>query len=171
MLTMTSQLEKTDKMIVRYAANPVFSAQNVPYFSSLTFNAGVIRYAGRYLMVFRNDYGHDGKGSFQGTNIGLATSLDGIQWQAEQRPLLSQAEVRHQLKEMIGYRYDPDFVKRIYDPRLTVIDGKIFMCFAVDTAHGICGGVAMTEDFSTFKWLSASAPDNRNMVLFPRRIH
>jgi hypothetical protein len=30
--------------------------------------------------------------------------------------------------------------------------------------------VATTEDFRKFKWLSVSAPDSRNMVLFPRRL-
>ncbi|MDR3459793.1 MAG: glycoside hydrolase family 130 protein [Verrucomicrobiae bacterium] len=157
--------------IVRHAGNPVLSALNVPYPSSLTFNAGVVRYAGRYLMVFRNDHGHDGCGGFQGTNIGLATSKDGVAWHVEPGPIFCEAEVREELKKTMGHHYDPNFVKRIYDPRLTVIDGKILMCFAVDTMHGICGGVATTEDLRKFKWLSVSAPDNRNMVLFPRRVN
>jgi beta-1,4-mannooligosaccharide/beta-1,4-mannosyl-N-acetylglucosamine phosphorylase len=171
MPTTLSKPKDLNKLIVRHDANPVLSAQNVPYPSSLTFNAGVVRYAGRYLMVFRNDHGHDGKGGFQGTNIGLATSLDGIRWNVESQPILSEVEVRHQLKQMMGHRYHPDFVRRIYDPRLTVVDDKILMCFAIDTAHGICGGVATTNDLKKFTWLSVSAPDNRNMVLFPRRIH
>jgi beta-1,4-mannooligosaccharide/beta-1,4-mannosyl-N-acetylglucosamine phosphorylase len=52
-----------------------------------------------------------------------------------------------------------------------VIDGKIHMCFALDTQHGICGGVAITDDLHKFTWLSISGPDNRNMVLFPRRLN
>jgi len=157
-------------LIVRYSQNPVLSARNVPYPSSLTFNAGVIRYENRYLMVFRNDHGHDGQGRFAGTNIGLASSKDGIAWTVEPKPILAEESVRVELKRMMGHHYTPDFVKRIYDPRLTVIEGRIYMCFAVDTAHGICGGVATTEDFQKFTWLSVSVPDNRNMVLFPRRI-
>lgn len=156
--------------MLRHSLNPLLSAKDVPYPSSLTFNAGVIRHAGRYLMVFRNDYGHAGDGTFAGTNIGLATSRDGIQWTVEPKPILDEAAVREQFQRLLRHRYAPDFVRRIYDPRLTVIEGKIYMCFAVDTAHGICGGVATTEDFQTFRWLSVSAPDNRNMVLFPRKI-
>jgi len=156
--------------MLRSSSNPVLSARDVPYPSSLTFNAGVVRYAGRYLMVFRNDYGHSGDGQFSGTNIGLATSPDGVAWTVEQRPILAEQDVRIEFQRLLGHRYTPDFVRRIYDPRLTVIDDKVYMCFAIDTAHGICGGVATTEDFHHFHWLSVSAPDNRNMVLFPRRI-
>jgi beta-1,4-mannooligosaccharide/beta-1,4-mannosyl-N-acetylglucosamine phosphorylase len=170
MLTTLSKPKNLDHIIVRHPANPVLSARNVPYASSLTFNAGVVRHAGRYLMVFRNDYGHDGNGGFQGTNIGLAISADGVHWEVEPQPILSEGEVRLQLKKTMGHRYSPGFIKRIYDPRLTVIDGRILMCFAIDTAHGICGGVAATDDLHTFTWLSISSPDNRNMVLFPRRI-
>jgi beta-1,4-mannooligosaccharide/beta-1,4-mannosyl-N-acetylglucosamine phosphorylase len=156
--------------MLRYPQNPVLSARHVPYPSSLTFNAGVVRHAGRYLMVFRNDHGHDGRGGFAGTNIGLATSLDGIKWTVEPKPILAEEDVRLELKRLMGHRYAPNFVKRIYDPRLTVIEGRIYMCFAIDTLHGICGGVATTEDFRKFTWLSVSTPDNRNMVLFPCRI-
>lgn len=165
-----ADVNTSQTFITRHAQNPVLSALNVPYSSALTFNAGVVRYAGRYLMVFRNDHGHDGKGGFAGTNIGLATSRDGIQWTVEAKPILAEESVREELKRMMGHRYASNFVRRIYDPRLTVIEDKIYMCFAVDTAHGICGGVATTEDFQKFNWLSVSAPDNRNMVLFPRRI-
>ncbi len=161
---------KPELNILRHAQNPVLSARDVPYPSSLTFNAGVVRHGGRYLMVFRNDHGHDGQGGFAGTNIGLATSPDGIKWTVEPKSILAEADVRVELKRLMGHRYAPNFVKRIYDPRLTIIEGKIYMCFAVDTLHGICGGVATTEDFQKFTWLSVSAPDNRNLVLFPRRI-
>jgi len=66
---------------------------------------------------------------------------------------------------------DPDKeLARFYDPRLTVIDGRVYMCFAVDTRSGLRGGVAVTDDFQEWEILSASVPDNRNMVLFPEKI-
>ncbi len=154
----------------RHPSNPVLSSRNVPFPSTLTFNAGVVRHEGRYLMVFRNDYGRVGDEVFDGTNIGLATSPDGIAWTVEPKPVLTEEIVREEFRRLLRHRYAPDFVRRIYDPRLTVIEGRLYMCFAVDTAHGVCGGVASTEDFQHFNWLSLSAPDNRNMVLFPRRI-
>lgn len=59
---------------------------------------------------------------------------------------------------------------RVYDPRLTVIGERCYMCFAVDTKHGLRGGIAVTDDFRSFEVLSLSLPDNRNMVLFPEQI-
>ena len=58
----------------------------------------------------------------------------------------------------------------VYDPRLTVIEGRLYICFAVDTKHGVRGGVAVTDDLEHIEILSLSVPDNRNMVLFPERI-
>jgi beta-1,4-mannooligosaccharide/beta-1,4-mannosyl-N-acetylglucosamine phosphorylase len=40
----------------------------------------------------------------------------------------------------------------------------------VDTAHGICGVIATTDDFERYEFLSLTSPDNRNMVLFPEKI-
>jgi beta-1,4-mannooligosaccharide/beta-1,4-mannosyl-N-acetylglucosamine phosphorylase len=107
-------------------------------------------------MLFRNDYGDYENQILTGTNLGFATSDDGINWVAEPEP---------------AFALKTDEIDRIYDPRLTVIDGRLYMCFAVDTKHGICGGVATTDDLKTLNILSISAPDNRNMVLFPEKVN
>jgi beta-1,4-mannooligosaccharide/beta-1,4-mannosyl-N-acetylglucosamine phosphorylase len=60
-------------------------------------------------------------------------------------------------------------VQRVYDPRITIVEGRPHLCFAVDTHHGIRGGIAHTADFHRYEVLSMSAPDNRNMVLFPEK--
>ncbi len=144
-------------MLKRHPANPVLSHKDVPFDAALIFNAGVVKYQGRYVMVFRNDYFKtwDDAGSFSHTNIGLAFSKDGVKWEVQPKPCFS-------LKD--------SEITRAYDPRLTVIDGKCVMCFAVDTKHGVRGGVAVTEDFERFDIKSISVPDNRNMVLFPEKI-
>ncbi|MFT3784207.1 MAG: glycoside hydrolase family 130 protein [Nibricoccus sp.] len=155
----------------RYSLNPVLSFQQVPFPSTLTFNAGVVRHSGRYVMVFRNDYGRQGDYIFDGTNIGLAFSKDGVTWAVEPEPILYHTEILAEFERLLGRPCAPGFLKRIYDPRLTIVDERVYMCFAIDTAHGICGGIATTDDFRRFRWLSVTAPDNRNMVLFPRRIN
>ncbi len=142
----------------RYPGNPVLSAKEVPYPSDLVFNAGVAKYQGQYVMIFRNDYGYLEGSRFAGTNLGIAFSRDGIHWQVREKPFFTMEELP-----------DPE-VRRIYDPRLTVLDGRCYICFAMDTAHGVRGGVGVTEDFSRLEVLSLTAPDNRNMVLFPERI-
>ena len=146
----------THPCIHRYEGNPVMTCKDVPYPSTLVFNAGVIRYQGRYAMTFRNDYEHISQAKFAGTNIGLAFSDDGIHWTPGPKPVFQLAD---------------DEIIRAYDPRLTVVDGQVVMCFAVDTRHGLRGGVATTDDFEHFEIKSLSAPDNRNMVIFPEKIN
>jgi beta-1,4-mannooligosaccharide/beta-1,4-mannosyl-N-acetylglucosamine phosphorylase len=139
--------------VSRHESNPVLKAEQIPYPSTLVFNAGVAKYQGKYVMVFRNDYGgHPGSDHFEGTNIGVAFSDDGIRWKPEPKPWIE---------------WKTEEIRRAYDPRITVIDGRCYLCFAVDTKHGIRGGIAVTDDFSKWEVLSLSLPDNRNMVLFP----
>ncbi len=144
-------------MIRRYEKNPVLTAKDIPYSSTLTFNAGVTKFKGRYVMLFRNDWGdYKELGGPCGTNLGLAWSDDGVTWKVEDRPC---------------WDLKSEEIHRAYDPRLTVLEGRLYLCFAVDTRHGTRGGVAVTDDLKHFEILSLSTPDNRNMVLFPEKIN
>ena len=147
---------RSSPIIHRHPDNPVLSAPQVPYEAGLVFNAGVAKYQGRYVMVFRNDFdrGPDSPHPRQ-TNMGLAFSDDGVQWTVEPEPC---------------WAWKDEEVRRVYDPRITIIDGRCHLCFAIDTWHGVCGGIAVTDDFAHFEVLSTSAPDNRNMVLFPEKV-
>ncbi|OYN88348.1 glycoside hydrolase family 130 protein [Parenemella sanctibonifatiensis] len=139
---------------------PVLSPEQVPYPSQTVFNAGVAFWQGRYVMVFRNEWDFNGVGRFNGSNLGLATSSDGIDWQVAPEPVW-QAE----------WLNDPE-ITRVYDPRLTVLEGRLYMCFAVDTRHGVRGGIGVwNEDLSEIEILSISVPENRNMVLFPEKVN
>lgn len=137
---------------------PVLSKPDIPYEADCIFNAGVTKYNGRYVCAFRNDYGFDGVGAFAHCVIGLAFSDDGVHWQVQDKPFLT--------VEDFG---NPEITK-VYDPRLTVIDGVLHLCFAVDTRHGLRGGIAVTRDLQHIEVKSMSVPDNRNMVLFPEKI-
>ena len=141
--------------VIKKLSRPVLTYRDIPYKAALIFNAGVTKFGGSYVMVFRNDYGSMNEHKLEGTNIGLAYSDDGINWKVEPKPCFVLRD---------------DEIRRAYDPRLTVIDGRCYMCFAVDTNHGLRGGIAVTDDFDKFEILSLSAPDNRNMVLFPEKI-
>ncbi|MEM6313359.1 MAG: glycoside hydrolase family 130 protein [Planctomycetota bacterium] len=162
--------------IQRHPDNPILSAADVPYPCSLLFNAGVCRpavgkHAGRYVMLFRNDVGArdveeflrrpQGIPQFDATNLGLALSDDGAKFEVAPEPVW-------EWNGLLDGRANE--VQRVYDPRLTVIDDVTHVCFAVDTAHGIRGGIATTVDFDRFDILSLSLPDNRNMVLLPERV-
>ena len=113
-------------IIHRHPANPILTPADVPYEARLVFNAGVTRYQGKYVMVFRNDYGQRPDSVHPAaTKLGLALSDDGVRWQVQPKPC---------------WEWKDDEVSRVYDPRLTVMDGRCYMCFAVDTRHGVCGG-------------------------------
>jgi len=141
--------------VIKKLDRPVLSYKDIPYKAALIFNAGVAKFNGKYVMVFRNDYGSMEEHKLEGTNIGLAYSDDGIHWDVQLKPCFAMRD---------------NEILRAYDPRLTVIDGRCYMCFAVDTRHGLRGGIAVTDDFDKFEVLSLSLPDNRNMVLFPEKI-
>jgi len=146
----------TSPVITRCGDNPLLSAQDVPYGATLVFNVGVAKYQGKYVMVFRDDYRDaDNFRKVLSINIGMATSDDGISWHVAPKPCFS---------------LEDEDILWAYDPRITVIEGRVYMCFAVDTHHGVRGGIAVTDDFESFEVLSISAPDNRNMVLFPEKI-
>lgn len=150
---------KSSQVIRRHPANPVLDADRVPYSPALVFNAGVTKFNGQYVMVFRNDYGNVKEHTLEPsstTDLGIAFSQDGVHWEVGPKPV---------------FKMNDHETVRAYDPRLTVIDGRCYMCFAVDTHHGIRGGIAVTDDFEHFEVLSLSTPDLRNMVLFPEKIN
>lgn len=146
---------------------PIFIAEDIPYDASLIFNAGVIKHNGKYVMIFRNDYGTDkqryeneGK-RFDGTSVGVAVSDNGVDgWKVFEKPLIDSRD------------YEGTEIDRLYDPRIMKIDGQLYLCLAMDTKHGLRGVIATLSDtLDSFEIVSASAPDNRNMVLFPEKIN
>ena len=160
----TLQPELFSAECIRKAEKPVLTKDDIPYDASLIFNAGVAKYKGRYIMVFRNDYGPTEETypdvRFR-TSLGLATSNDGINWTVSEKTIFDNKNL---LPE--------DELQRLYDPRITVIDEKPYLCMAMDTKHGVRGCIAEIDDnFENINIISASAPDNRNMVLFPEKIN
>jgi len=150
--------------IRRHPANPILTYRDVPYPAALVFNAGVTRYQGRYVMVFRNDYGDFAAQTLAGTNLGLAFSDDGVRWEVAPEPCFDDAAAA------LAATLRPGDFLRAYDPRLTVLEGRCYMTFAIDTRHGVRGGLAVTGDFAHWEILSTTVPENRNLALFPERI-
>ena len=154
--TLIGELNSSPK-IHRHPNNPILKASDVPYRSDLVLNAGIVRFQGKYVMVFRNDLHVDEFTVSEGINLGLAYSDDGINWEIQPEPCFNM----HDGVEFIN----------TYDPRLILIEGKCYMTFACDTVHGIRGGIAVTEDFEHFEIISLSVPDNRNFVLFTEKFN
>src|SRR3954467_6620607 len=138
---------------------PVLTREQVPFESTLVFNAGVCKFNGRYVMLFRNDVGAWNNPKFRATNLGLALSDDGIRWTVQPEPVWGSRDPE------LMRATDGDLI-RVYDPRLIPIDGRCYVCFACDTHHGLRGGVAVTDDFRSFHFLSLSPPPPRHTRLF-----
>ena len=148
---------------IKRIEKPVLTKDDIPYEASLIFNAGVAKYKGKYVMVFRNDYGPTEETypavKFR-TSLGFAESDDGISWTVRDTTIFDNKKL---LPE--------DELRRLYDPRITILEGKPYLCMAMDTRHGVRGCIAEIDDnFEKINIISASAPDNRNMVLFPEKI-
>jgi len=162
-------MPRSAEVITRHPNNPILSAADVPYPASLVFNAGVTKYQGRYVMLFNSWSGISTKEEFERVwrsivpgrpypfkhSIGIAFSDDGISW-----------EVQSGSRSML----EGDDIRYVSDPRLSVTNGKCYVCFQANTGHGIRGVIAVTEDFEEFEILDISVPDNRNMILFPELI-
>src|SRR5512138_1979044 len=83
-------------IIHRHPKNPIFSAEDVPYPSVIAYNAGVVKYQGQYIMVFRNDYHwSETEQKAVGFQIGVAYSDNGIDnWRVHPKPILEFQGVR-----------------------------------------------------------------------------
>ena len=164
---------------IKKLENPILTKNDIPYEAEFIFNAGVAKIDGKYVMVFRNDYGTTrekfesrAKGITK-TAIGIAVSDNGIDgWRVKEKPLINYDFTdTSNVKNLANTEnFCPD-ITRLYDPRITVIDGEIYLCLAMDTAHGLRGCIArLDKDLEHYNIISASVPDNRNMVLFPEKI-
>ena len=157
--------ELSSAQYINKLSHPILTKDDMPFDASLIFNAGVAKWHGKYVMVFRNDYGTDedgwtNKNGRLGTSVAVAFSDNGIDgWQVRKLPLFDSRDLKGE-------------IRRFYDPRITIIDQKPYLCMAMDTNHGIRGCIAEVDDnFENVRIISTSTPDNRNMVLFPEKIN
>lgn len=73
-------LLSSSPLISRHPLNPILSPGDVPYGPAMVFNAGVTKFKGKYVMVFRNDYGDEAKqlvAPHHTTNLALPSATTG----------------------------------------------------------------------------------------------
>ena len=93
------------------------------------------------------------------TVLMVATSADGRQFAVQPR-----------LVEIEGLAAQQRTIYHVYDPRLTVIDGTVYVVFAADTDLGCRLGIAQTRDLVRFELVAFGGDEEtRNGVLFPER--
>ena len=143
-----------DYPLWRYSKNPIIN-RNINKVIDRTFNSSVVAYKGGFIGVFRGDK-RDGC-----PNLFLGKSKDGISFEIEEKPITF-------ISEKDGKPVVTDWQ---YDPRLIEIDGLYYIVWC-DFFAGATIAIAYTSDFVTFKKIDHPfLPNNRNGVLFPRKIN
>jgi len=146
-----------ESVIERYTANPILTRDDIPYAVETVHNAGITRYDGRIIMLFRS---HLRSGR---SIIGIAESEDGFKFTARPKPFMTPAA------KGIFAEYEAFGVE---DCRIACIDGEYLITYSAYSRHGVRIGLAKTRDFQSVERVSLiSQADMRNVALFPARFN
>ncbi|MHB0938180.1 MAG: glycoside hydrolase family 130 protein [Armatimonadota bacterium] len=92
------------------------------------------------------------------SHLRLARSADGYKFDIEKQPALFPTE--------------PYEEYGIEDPRMTCIEGMVYINYTAVSRYGISVGLASTNDFKTYRKHGVILPpENKNVVIFPERIN
>lgn len=145
----------------RHRNNPILTRNDIPDIhphlvdATSVFNPGAIKFNDKYLLMLRT------QARSRETFLLMAESDDGVHF-----------KVRDEIVRFKGLERIRERIYHIYDARLSLIEGKYYVMFAMDMEDGCQLGVAGTEDFQDFDFLGiASSEDIRNGVLFPERVN
>ncbi|HQI47735.1 MAG TPA: glycoside hydrolase family 130 protein [bacterium] len=143
----------------RHPSNPVLTRQQIPNYPphltdvSAVFNPGAVLFRGETILLLRVQ--NRGRETYTLT----ARSRDGVHF------TVAAPEITLRGLEKVT---QPVF--HCYDMRITPLEGRFYLMFAMDMEGGCRLGLAVTDDFSRFDFLGiTSSEDTRNGVLFPER--
>ena len=74
------------ELVTRYTNNPILTKKDVPYEVATVHNAGVTKFNGEYIMLFRS-HRHNGR-----SILGLARSKDGFRFKVDEKPFMEPQE-------------------------------------------------------------------------------
>jgi len=144
------------EFVKRYEGNPILTKDDIPYPVQTVHNAGVTKFDGRYIMLFRS---HLDTGR---SIIGLAESEDGFNFEARSEPFMVPST------EPVFSEYEAFGVE---DPRITYLEGVYYITYSAYSQHGVRIGLAKTADFESVERVSLiTQADYRNTVIFPEKI-
>lgn len=145
-----------DPIVRRYEGNPILTPDDIPYEVHTVHNAGMAKYRGKYMMLFRS---HKATGR---SILGLAESDDGFHFTPRPGPFMTPAtEGDFSTYEAYG----------VEDARICEIDGEYLITYSAYSKYGVRIGLAKTRDFKTVERVSLICQaDMRNVVIFPRKI-
>jgi len=144
-------------IVRRYEKNPILTRQDVPYPVATVHNAGIVKYQGTYIMLFRSH-------RFNGRSIiGLAQSDDGFNFKVHPEPFLIPA------RDGVFGEYEEYGVE---DLRICPIDGEFLLTYSAYSRHGVRVALAKTTDFKSIERVALiTQADYRNVVIFPEKFN
>lgn len=144
-------------VIRRWKGNPLISLDDLSFQCGDIMNAGVIRFAGEYLLLITIE-------SLEGRRLlYLARSTDGKHFRVDDQPFMAPSkDGPFAIYESLG----------ISDPRIVRVDETHYITYVAEGDYGLRLALARTEDFTSVERISLiSQPDTKNGVLFPRKIN
>lgn len=143
--------------VKRYEENPILTKEDIPYAVETVHNAGVVKFNGKYIMLFRS---HLANGR---SIIGIADSNDGFDFTARDTPFITPS------KDPIFCDYEEFGVE---DPRITPLEGSYYITYSAYSRYGVRIGLAKTSDFESVERVAfITQADYRNTVIFPQKIN
>jgi len=144
-------------LIERYHNNPILTKDDVPYPVATVHNAAVVKFSGRYIMIFRSH-------KLNGRSIlGKAESGDGFSFKVDEKPFMIPAT------EGVFKEYEEYGVE---DPRIIYLDGEYLITYSAYSRYGVRIGLAKTKDFiSVERYSLITEADYRNVVIFPEKFN
>jgi len=144
----------------RSTRNPILTRMDIPdrhpALRDVTsvFNPGAVRFGDDILLLLRVQ--NRGRETF----FLKAFSRDGIDFRIDPSPIVFR-----------GIEKIEEPVYHCYDARITRIDDRYYILFAMDMDGRCSLGLSVTDDFETYEFIGiVSGGDVRNGVLFPEKI-
>jgi predicted GH43/DUF377 family glycosyl hydrolase len=145
------------EFVTRCQGNPILTKDDIPYAVETVHNAGVTKFNGRYIMLFRS---HLATGR---SIIGIAESEDGFNFKPRPEPFMVPG------KEAEFCEYEQFGVE---DPRISPLEGAYYITYSAYSRHGARTGLAKTTDFKSVERVAfITQADYRNTVIFPGKIN
>lgn len=149
--------ELQNKIVQRYKNNPILTKKDIPYNVATVHNAGITKYNGKYIMLFRSHL-QNGR-----SIIGIAESDNGYDFSVRPEPFLTPST------DSAFGEYEEYGVE---DVRISNIDDEFLLTYSAYSRHGVRIGLARTKDFQTVERISLiTQSDLRNVVIFPEKIN
>jgi len=145
----------------RHPVNPILTRTDIPPIPpelvdvTSVFNPGAIKDGDTYRLILRV------QSRSRETFLVMAESTDGVSFKVENK-----------IVDFKGIEKVKEKVFHIYDARITKLEGRFYIMFAMDMQDGCQLGLGVTDDFKSFEFLGiTSNEDIRNGVLFPEKIN